>query len=213
MTDQELERFLERNSAYHQRVAENFADIQPYPALRFGLAFQCALLSLEFGTAAYALIAGKLYAPGYSLTRTQFETLVRGIWLMHAASDTWVQKLAQPLTPESAESANDTLMLAKMLSQLRSSEHAPQAIVGQLEEYRDVIWKAVNSYTHGGLHPLARGLTGYPPQLSYDVLRNSNAIIALSSQLAVVASGNPENMVPVRALHHEFSDCLPILKY
>ena len=212
MTEQEFEHFLGRNSAFLERVAENFADLQPYPEPRFILAFQCGLLSIEFGTAAYALITAKLFAPGYSLTRTQFETLVRGIWLMHAASDKWVQKLSQPLTLQNAESANDTLMLAKMLVQLRASEHAPQAIVGQLEECRDVIWKAVNSYTHGGLHPLARGLTGYPPKLSYDVLRNSNAIIALASQLAVVSSGNPENMVPVRALHRDFADCLPIIK-
>ena len=131
---------------------------------------------------------------------------------MHAASEIWVEKLAQPLTPASAESANDTLMLAKMLAQLKTSESAPQAIVGQLEACRDVIWKAVNSYAHGGLHPLARGITGYPPQLSYDVLRNSNAIIALASQLAAIATGNPQNMVPVRALHRDFADCLPIIK-
>lgn len=162
--------------------------------------------------AAYALIVGKLFAPGYSLTRTQFETLVRGIWLMHAASDTWVQKLAQPLTLESAESANDTLMLAKMLSQLNTSKSAPQAIIGQLEECRDVIWKALNSYTHGGLHPLSRSISGYPPQLSYDVLRNSNAIVALASQLAAIATGDPQNMAFVRALHVEFADCLPIIK-
>ena len=213
MTDQEFERFLGRNSAFHERVAENLNDLQPHPGPRFGLAFQCALLSREFGVAAFALVTGKLFAPAYALTRTQFETLVRGIWLRHAASETWVEKLAQPLTPASAESANDTLMLAKMLSQLRATESAPQAIVGQLEEYRDVIWKAVNSYTHGGLHPLARGLTGYPPQLSYDVLRNSNAIIALASQLAANATSNPEkNMVPVRTLHVQFADCLPIIK-
>lgn len=213
LSEHEFERFLARNSAFHQRVAENLAALQPYPAPRFELAFQCALLSVEFGTAAYVLVTGELFAPGYSLTRTQFETLVRGVWLMHAASETRVEKLAQPLTRENAESANDTLMLAKMLAELKASESAPQPIVDQLEEYRDVIWKAVNSYAHGGLHPLSRGLTGYPPQLSYDVLRNSNAIIALASQLAAIASGNPQNMVPVRTLHHEFADCLPILKY
>jgi len=212
MTDHEFELFLKRNAAYHQQVAENLADLQPYPETRFAIAHQCALLSIEHGIAAYVLITGKLFAPGYSLTRTQFETLVRGIWLMHAASEIWVEKLAQPLTPASAESANDTLMLAKMLAQLKTSESAPQAIVGQLEACRDVIWKAVNSYAHGGLHPLARGITGYPPQLSYDVLRNSNAIIALASQLAAIATGNPQNMVPVRALHRDFADCLPIIK-
>ncbi len=212
MNEQVFEQFLERTSAYHQRVAENLADVPPHPEPRFELAFRCALLSIEFGAAAYALIAGNMFAPGYSLTRTQFETLVRGIWLMYAASDARVEKLAQPLTRDNAESANDTLMLAKMLDQLRATESAPQAIVGQLDEYRDLIWKALNSYTHGGFHPLSRMLTGYPPKLSYDVLRNANAIVALASQLAAHASDDPEKyMVPVRTLHHEFADCLPII--
>ena len=73
------------------------------------------------------------------------------------------------------------------------------------------MWKALNSYTHGGFHPLARIETGYPIQLSYNVLRNSNAILALTSQLAAIVTGNPNNMTPVRSLHSEFADCLPII--
>ena len=212
MTEHEFELFLKRNSAYHQQVAENLSGLQPYPKTRFGLAHQCALLSIEYGMATYALIASKLFAPGYSLIRTQFESLVRGIWLMYAASENWVEKLNQPLTQESADSANDALMLAQMLKQLSASQSAPSEIIEQLEACRDVIWKALNSYTHGGLHPLSRSFTGYPPQLSYDVLRNSNALIALASQLAVIVSGDLKNMVPVRVLHHDFADCLPIIK-
>ena len=212
MTDHEFELFLIKNSAYHQRVAENLADLQPYPETRFGLAHHCALLSIEYGMASYALVAGKLFAPGYSLIRTQFELLVRGVWLMYAASEIWVEKLNQPLTQENAKLANEGLMLAEMLKQLKASESAPSAIIEQIEACRDVIWKALNSYSHGGLHPLSRSFTGYPPQLSYDALRNSNALIALASQLAVIVSGNPENMVPVRVLHHDFADCLPIIK-
>lgn len=211
MTEHEFEAFLERNSAFHQRVAENVTDLEPYPEPRFGIAHQSALLSIEHGTAAYFLVAARLYPPGYSLLRTQFETLVRGVWLMHAASDLWVEKLSQPLSEESAESANETLMLAKMLKQLRTTSSAPPGLIDQLEACRDVMWKALNSYTHGGLHPLSRASTGYPQKLSFDVLRNSNALIALASQLAAIASGNPENMVPVRALHRDFVDCIPIV--
>lgn len=211
MTEQEFNLFLERAGAFHRRVAENIAEVEPFPEPRFSLAHQSALLSIEYGAAAYALIAGQLCAPGYSLLRTQLETLVRGIWLMYAASDTWIEKLNQPLTEESAESAKDTLMLDKMLKGLRCSESAPPALLDQLETCRTVMWKALNSYAHGGLHPLARASTGYPPQLSFDVIRNSNALIALASQLTAIVSGIPENMQPVRSLHHEFADCLPII--
>jgi hypothetical protein len=210
MTEQDFENFLERNAAYHECVAQNVATIQPYPEPRFGLALQSGLLSIEYGAAAYVLIADQLCAPGYSLLRTQVETLVRGIWLMYAASDTWVEKLNQPLTNESAESAKDTLMLDKMLKALRAAESSPPMLLDQLEACRDIMWKALNSYSHGGLHPLSRTTTGYPPQLSCDVLRNSNALIAMASQLAAIVSGDPDNMAPVRALHRDFADCIPI---
>lgn len=211
MTEQEFAAFLERNGLFHERVAENLSQLNPYPEQRYDLAMKSALLSIEHGTAAFALISGQLFAPGYTLLRTQFETLVRGIWFMYAASDAWIEKLNRPLTAEAAETSRDALMLAEMPKGLRASESAPSGLLDQLEACRDVMWKALNSYTHGGFHPLARFETGYPPRLSYDVLRNSNAMVALASQLAAIVTGDRQAMIPVRRLHTEFSDCLPII--
>lgn len=211
MTEQEFAAFLDRNGQFHQRVAANLAQLTAYPEVRFDLTLKSALLSAEHGMAAFFLIAGGLHAPGYTLLRPQFETLVRGIWLMHAASDTWIEKLSRPLTAETAEAAKDALMVAEMLKGLRKSETAPPGLLNQIETCRDVMWKALNSYNHGGFHPLARFQTGYPLQLSYDVLRNSNAMLALASQLAAIVTGDPQNMVPVRTLHTDFADCLPII--
>lgn len=72
-------------------------------------------------------------------------------------------------------------------------------------------WKALNSYTHGGLHPLSRILTGYPPQLIYDVVRNSNAVVALTAQLLSILTGQAMDMEPVRRMHGTFKDVLPIV--
>jgi hypothetical protein len=85
-------------------------------------------------------------------------------------------------------------------------------LVAQLKEYRDVSWKAMNSYAHCGLHPLSRTVSGYPAQLSYDLVRNSNAVIAITLQLASILSGDPKAMETVRRLHVEFGDCLPLLQ-
>jgi hypothetical protein len=170
-----------------------------------------ALLSTEYGAAAFVLIVNQFYAPGYTLLRTQFETLVRGIWFMYAASDIWIEKLSRPLTAEAAEAGKYALMVADILTGVRSLQSAPPALLGQLETCRDAIWRALNSYNHGGFHPLARFQAGYPLQLSYDVLRNSNAMVAIASQLAAIATGDQQNMVAVRALHIDFADCLPII--
>lgn len=58
----------------------------------------------------------------------------------------------------------------------------------------------------------ARTVTGYPIKLTYDAMRNSNAVTALTAQLMAILSGDPENMIPIRKLHTEFFDCLPIIK-
>lgn len=212
LTEGAFTAFLDRNGHFHERVVAIVAGFAPYPEPRNALSLKSAVLSIEHGAAAFTLISSEFHAPGYTLLRTQFETLVRGIWFMYAASDTWVEKLSRPLTMETADASNDTLMLAKMLGALRASESAPQAILDQLEACRDVMWKALNSYTHGGFHPLARFETGYPQQLSFDVLRNSNALVALATQLSAIVTGDQLNMVPVRALHSDFADCLPIIR-
>lgn len=99
-----------------------------------------------------------------------------------------------------------------MFKDLDASKAAPAHIVAQLKEYRDVTWKALNSYAHGGLHPLARVVTGYPPQLTFHTLRNSNAVLALTAQLLSLLTYDAGAIEPVRRMHAEFADCLPILK-
>ena len=54
-------------------------------------------------------------------------------------------------------------------------------------------------------------LTGYPAQLTYDIVRNSNAIVALTTQLLTILTGDPRQMEVVRRFHVEYADCLPIL--
>ena len=209
--EEELTALLNRTRAFQEAVHAHVSDLIPVEKRRYLVAFQAGLLSLEHANGALVLIGQGLFPSAYSLMRPQYESLVRGIWLLHVASETWVEKLGEPLTLESAKRANEGLMLAEVLKELERSSNAPGPIVELLKEYRDVTWKALNSYAHGGLHPLSRTLAGYPAQLTYDVVRNSNAVVALATQLVSILSGDPRNMEPVRRFHVEYSDCLPIL--
>jgi hypothetical protein len=103
-------------------------------------------------------------------------------------------------------------MLAEMLKQLDASD-APAHLIDQLKQFKDVSWKALSSYTHGGLHPLARTLSGFPVQLAIDAMRNSNALVCIAAQLTAILTGDPQrNMPAVRKLHVDFADCTPIIK-
>ena len=213
MTEEKLLQLIERTAAFHERVQQHVQTLTPFPDVRFITAFQSGLLSLEHAVSALVLFEQGLFSSAIALTRPQFESLVRGIWLLHAASENWVTKLSEPLTMESAKRANEGEGLAEMLKQLEANPDAPAGIVAQLREYKEVTWKAMNSYAHGGLHPLSRTMSGYPAQLIYDVIRNANAVVALTAQLLAILSGNPENMAPVRQMHTDFMDILPIINH
>jgi hypothetical protein len=211
MATARLQTLISRTALFHEAVLHHVEVLTPAPGERFRVAFQSGILSLEHAFSARVLLEQGRFASAIALLRPQFECLVRGMWLLYAASDTWVAKFAEPLTAESAKQANEGLGLAKMLDALEAAPTAPAPIVAQLREYKDVAWKAMNSYTHGGLHPLARTLSGYSAQLIYDVTRNANALVALCAQLQSILTGAPENMAPVRHMHHAFSDVLPIV--
>lgn len=212
MTPKQFQTFLERSQALHAAIEDTVADLAPYPGKRFAIAQQSGLLSIEHGVAAHALVAASFAAPGITLLRTQFETLVRGIWLMYAATDSWIDKLSAPLTADAAESGKDAPMLAKMLTALDNCPTTPRALLEQLTAYHDLTRKALNSYAHGGIHPLARSTRGYPLQLCRDVLRNANALCALAAQLCVIASGRLQAMEAIRVMHRDFLDVLPVIE-
>ena len=45
----------------------------------------------------------------------------------------------------------------------------------------------------------------------YDALRTSNAVMALTAQLVSIMTGDETNMAPVRRVHVDYADCLPIV--
>lgn len=211
MNQEKLNVLIERTSLFQSEVHAHVGTLVPFESARHLISFQAGLLSLEHASGALILVDQGLFPSAYALMRPQFESLVRGIWLLYAATDNWVEKLGEPLTVENAKRANEGPMLADMLKGLDNSAGAPKPLVEQLKQYRDVTWKALNSFSHGGLHPLSRTITGYPEQLTYDVLRNSNAVVAIAAQLSSILTGNPESMNTIRRLHKEYADCLPML--
>lgn len=212
VTTEELEHFLGRTTDFHTAVMAHLESLAPYEEQRFIVAFQSGLLAVEHATGALTLNLQGFHTSACVLMRPQFEAHLRGVWLMYAAKNSWVTKLSEPLTEESERRTNSLPMPAAMFDELRQCASAPQPVVQQLGEYRDAAWKALNSYTHGGMHPLSRVVSGFPAQLVYDVQRNSNAMLALSTQLLSILTGNPSAMTPVRRLHVEFADCLPIIQ-
>lgn len=211
VTADELDHLLERTTDFHSAVMVHLNELAPYENQRYVVAFQSGLLAVEHATSALLLNLEGFHTSACALMRPQFEAHLRGVWLMYAAKENWVDKLSEPLTEDSAKRSNKIPMPAAMFEELRQCPEAPQPVVQQLEEYSEVTWRALSSYNHGGLHPLSRVASGFPAQLVYDLQRNSNAMLALSAQLLSILTGTPSAMDPVRRFHVEFADCLPIV--
>lgn len=213
MTDAQkrLVSLIDRSIHLHEAIHNHVDTLVPVGELRAKIAFDSGVLALEHGTAVLHLVEAGWTSSAFALMRPQFESLVRGIWLAYAASDSWIEKLSQPLTVAAQKQANEGPMVADMLKQLEVSPDAPGGVVGQLKVYRDVSWKALNSFNHGGIHALSRNVAGYPHKLVYDALRNSNAVVALTAQLLAIMTGDGINMDLVRQVHVDYVDCLPIV--
>lgn len=203
-------KLFKRTSEYHKAVSKIFHGLAIHEDPRCMVSFPSVYLSIEHAIGAHTLITLGMNSSGYTLYRPQFETLVRGMWLLYAADDLQLVRLLEQLTLQNEIQTNKHIGLSKMLKHLEASE-APKHILEQLVEFRDITLKALNSFVHGGNYPMIMTITDYPPEMSYSALLNSNALVAIASQLAVNLSDDKSKMESVRALHEQFSDCLCII--
>lgn len=206
-----LVQLIKRTSEYHRAVSRIFNDLRVLEDPRCMVSFPSVYLSVEHAIGAHALIMLGMNASGYILYRPQFETLIRGMWLLYAAHDSHLENLFEQMSMEREIKPKDNIKLSQMLKHLEESK-APKHIIEQLIEFRDVTLKALNSFVHGGAYPMVMAVITYPPETSINALLNSNALIGIASQLAVNLSDDKSKIDLVRNLHENFSDCLRIIK-
>ncbi len=166
-------------------------------------------LALEHWKAVRVLLRCGLLPSAIVVHRSQFEALVRSIWLAHAATDNDVSKLGASLSLESEQAAKNMYQIAEMMKDLEKK--APKQAYDALTRFKDNSWKALNSYAHAGIHPIRRHHEGYPLKLMHDMLRNSNGLGVMSCMHSVVLSGRQPLQRKVLELAMKYSECMPQL--
>ena len=165
-------------------------------------------VSLEHAESIKILIANRNFTSALGLLRLQFESFVRGVWVMYAASDNAVGKLAAELTEENQKRANNLPMLSEMISQLEKT--APKNAIDPILEFKECSWKFLSSYVHGGLHAVSRHSKGYPIPLLEQVLKNSNGVNGLVAVFSAILTGQVQLTQDVYKSFKEYSDCFQI---
>ena len=151
------------------------------------------------------LLASRNFTSAVGMLRLQFESLVRGVWVLYAASDIELSKLNAELNNENAKRADKLPMLSAMINKLETK--APKNAVDPILEFKEYSWKPLNSYVHGGLHAIDRHSKGYPVQILEQALKASNGVNSMVGMFAAVLTGNQLLVKEVSRSYEKFSDC------
>lgn len=210
-TPQALARALARADELDEALmrAIDAAHFQAYDdSARIAASVSAATVALEHGRALRVLVADGLPTAALSLMRLQHEALTRALWLLYAADDTAIAKLAAPLTKETEAAAGKLPMMADMLKQLGTKPAAAKALIGLLAfKYNNAA--ALNSYVHGGIHALQRQAQGYPAPLIVGALRNCNGLMVMTAMMLAILTGRQPLVHAVSLLQATFANDLP----
>jgi len=144
-------------------------------------------LSFEHWHPLRLLLQARLLPSAPVVHRSQYEAILRSVWLTYAASDAEVSKLSASLNLESEQAAKNVAQTQLMMEAI--AKYGPKEAHSALARFKEHSWKALNSYAHAGIHPLRRHADGYPELLMHGVLCNANGLAVLSAMQAAVLSG------------------------
>lgn len=207
--DTDINRILDRSAELDQALLDHLAQASHNGFLRSEVTATTCGISLEHAKSIRLLIAAGNPTSAAALMRPQFEGVTRAMWFHFAASDEAVAAFAQPLTPESERSMSNSPSMKAMLSEIERT--APVAANQMLTNYKDQSWKAMNSFIHGGIHPVFRFDRGYPSTLLIQVVRNSNGLSVMAAMILALMSGEAELARGMNEIQVQFRDCLPPL--
>jgi hypothetical protein len=140
-------------------------------------------VSLEHNDSTRHLMTLGNHTTAIGVLRLQFESLTRAVWLFYAASDVKIANTTKNLR-ELSHSADQKPNNTEMLKAIEGK--APAQAIAMLNNFRDVSWKELNSFVHGGVHAHQRHAFGYPEPLLKQLIKTSNGLLSMIAMMAAV---------------------------
>lgn len=205
---------MDINSAFtdsEQLVAEllQIIDLPTIDSERVRISDTACSLVLEHWHSVRALLEMALLPSALVVHRAQFEALLRSVWLTYAARDEDLAKLTETLDLESEQAAKNMPTVHEMMQHVQKTGPAPA--YAALDRFKQHSWKALNSYTHAGIHPLRRHAEGYPTGLIHSVLCNANGLGVMACMHAVVLSDEQPLQRQILDIAAKYPCCMPPL--
>ena len=185
-----------------------FVDLPLYDhSTRFVTSDVACSMSLEHWSATLQLLQSALLPSAVTVHRAQFEALLRSIWILYAATDQQIDKLASELNLETEQAAKNLPQVADMLTALE--KNGPPQAFEALTRFKDNSWKALNSYVHAGIHPIRRHADGYPIPILESIAKNANGLAVVAAMQASVLSGAQPLQREILDLASKYPECMP----
>lgn len=166
-------------------------------------------IAQEHANALRELTRIRLLTSAMGMLRLQYEAVVKVIWLLYAASDTAIEKLVAPLTPESEQIANNGLpSFSNMMKEIEKK--GVPGVYRHLSGFRNYSWRHLNSFVHGGIHAVNRSKDGFPVALLYSAIRQSNNLTHMSAIALTYLLGNDDLTLSVALIYKKYTDCLQL---
>lgn len=177
------------------------------PGARTNATFSYCKIALEHGAGFQALLGDDNPTSALALVRLQYEAVLRGAWMLFAASDVWIVKFSkQPELNEGKEPAEFPKVF-QMLEQLKRSKADPM-LHQSLSTLKTKAWDSLNSYTHGGLRLMVRSLDGFEVELLVWMLRTTNSLSYTAAQLLAHVANDPACSSRLFATRNAMPDCM-----
>jgi hypothetical protein len=147
---------------------------------RILLAVSCYDVAIEHHVGIAVLLRSKINGSAFALVRPLFETFVRGVWLRHCAPDEQIDQYV-----------GDRLDL-KFWQILEAVEKVDRFGDGVLSGLKKNAWRAMNSYTHGGIQQAGRRTSGayiepdFPAEEIIEVIKLAGTFCLLAFQQVAI---------------------------
>jgi hypothetical protein len=205
---QDIRKLFEDSDAFARRVHALIRVPLFDESERLSVSHLLCSLSLDHWGAVRSLRGSGLLPSALVVHRAQFEATVRSIWTLYGATDHQINILSDSdLALESEQSAKKLPQVHDMMMSL--SRTAPAQAYEALDRFKTHSWRALNSYTHAGIHPVHRHQSGYPVDLIRAALLNANGLAVLTCMQAAALTGIQPLQVAILDLAGEYPHCTP----
>jgi len=135
--------------------------------------------------------------------------VVRAMWLHYSATEERVSKLSDLISARSLMEPANAPGVADMLDSIEQT--APPVVGKMLRDLKEGAWGPLNSYVHGGIHPVMQVHRGYPLEYAVQTLINANGLTTMAAMLMAISARDSNVTREVRQIQLNYLDCLPPL--